>query len=259
MKENYQSAQSALRTLANPAKAQILLRFFKTGKGEYGEGDKFLGVMVPQIRKLVPRFQDLSAGELSRLLGSAYNEVRLFALLVMVRQYEKGDTAARERVYRLYLKNLKAVNNWNLVDASAPYIVGVHHQCPLPVIPAKAGIHLLAGGGGDGEVLYKLSKSKDMWARRVAIVSTLGLIRAGYYSDTLNISFILLKDKEDLIHKACGWMLREVGKRDVTVLENFLNEHAAAMPRTMLRYAIERFPEGKRRGYLRGESIPVVL
>lgn len=228
-------AEAALKALASPAKARLLMTFFKTGKGEYGEGDRFLGVTVPEIRKLVKRFGDLPLGDCERLLRSPYNEVRLFALLVMVAQYEKGGAREREGIYRAYLRNARRVNNWNLVDASAHRIVGAH------VLERDRGI------------LYKLAKSKDLWERRIAIVATWTLIQNGYYSDTLKLSFIYLKDTQDLMHKACGWMLREVGKRDVAVLEKFLKENHAAMPRTMLRYAIEKFPPARRRKYLAGK------
>jgi 3-methyladenine DNA glycosylase AlkD len=228
-------AEAALRALATPAKAARQMTFFKTGKGQYSAHDKFLGVTVPDIRKIAAEFRHLPPAELECLLRSAYNDIRLFALLVMVGQYERGDAATRERLYRLYMKNLSAVNNWNLVDASAHYI---------------AGRHLLEKDRG---VLYKLSKSKDMWERRVAIVATYAFIRESSHSDTLKLSAIYLSDKEDLMHKATGWMLREVGKKDVAVLEKFLKANLAAMPRTMLRYAIERFPEEKRKKILKGQ------
>jgi 3-methyladenine DNA glycosylase AlkD len=230
----YLDARKALHSRSLPEKAGILQRFFKTGKGEYAEGDRFLGVVVPAIRQLVKQFAGLKLPEVERLVRSPYNEERLLALLIWEGQYRKGDAGAKQAVYRGYLKNLDRVNNWNLVDASAPYIVGAHL-----VSRSRA-------------LLFKLARSKNLWRRRIAIVSTLHFIRRGDFQDALRLAAQLLRDEHDLIHKACGWMLREIGKKDIKPLEAFLRKHASRMPRTMLRYAIERFPERERQAYLRG-------
>ena len=221
-----------LKALGSPARAKASAWFFKTGAGQYGHGDVFVGVTVPEQRALAKRYAVLPPAELSKLLGSKLHECRLTALLILVRQYERGDDAARERIARFYLAQRKAVNNWDLVDSSAPYV---------------RGRHLLSR---DRAVLHKLARSRDLWERRIAIVATLAFIREGDFADTLAIAELLLDDRQDLIHKAAGWMLREVGKRGPDAFERFLAEHAARMPRTMLRYAIEKFPEEKRKRYM---------
>lgn len=228
----YINARKALHALANQNKAIFLQRFFKTGKGQYAEGDRFLGVMVPDVRRLVRQFSELRLSEIERLLCSSYNEERLLALLILNRQYSKGDAAVKNATYRCYIKNLSKVNNWNLVDASAPYIMGTHLK------------------NQSRAVLYKLVKSKNLWRRRIAVVSTFHFIKHNDFNDTIKLSALLITDNHDLIHKACGWMLREVGKRDVRILEMFLQKYKGLMPRTMLRYAIERLPEVKRKAYL---------
>ena len=225
-------AETVLKKLATPEAAARQMTFFKTGKGQYGEGDKFLGVTVPVLRGVAKQFKDLGLKELERLLHSPYNESRLLALLVLGGQYKHGDEKRRAAIYRLYLKNARRVNNWNLVDASAHYIVGEH---------------LLTN---DRKILYKLVRSENLWERRIAVVSTFAFIRRRDFKDILKLSAILLEDEQDLMHKACGWMLREVGKKHSSTLEKFLKTHAPKMPRTMLRYAIERFPEQKRKAYL---------
>lgn len=225
--------QKTARALANPKKALVLQRFFKTGKGEYGEGDLFLGLMNPQVRALAKEFRELPIASVKKLLRSSYNEERLLALCILDFQFKKGDEKKKILIYRLYLKSTKYINNWNLVDCSAPNIVGVH-------LFEK-----------DRSILYRLAKSKDLWERRIAIVTTIYFIRNRDFDDALRISVLLLGDQHDLIHKACGWMLREVGKKDVKVLEKFLDRYRAKMPRTMLRYAIERFPEAQRKAYLK--------
>lgn len=219
--------QRELRKLANPEKAKIYARYFKTGKGQYGDGDQFLGITVPQQRAVAHRFLDLSLSEIARLLKSPVHEDRFTALEILVAQYEQAKN--KKAFVDFYLKNTKHINNWDLVDTSAPYILG-------PTIKKR--------------VLYKLAKSKNIWERRIAIVTTQYFIRAGDYADTLKIATILLRDKHDLIHKATGWMLREVGKKITAVLEKFLATHASVMPRTTLRYAIEKFPLKKRKQYL---------
>ncbi len=228
--------QRRLRLFSNPEKARVLRRFFKTGPGEYGEGDRFLGVMVPNIRKIVRFHQDAPLAELAKLLRSPWHEERLLALLILVRQYERGDDARRAAIYSLYLGNTRFINNWDLVDLTAPNIVGAH---------------LL---DKSRKPLFALARSRDLWKRRIAIMSTFHFIKSYDYADTLAISELLLYDKEDLIHKAVGWMLRETGKRALKTEERFLKRHYKSMPRTMLRYAIEKFPQSERRKYLDGKA-----
>ena len=222
-----------LRELADPAIAEHSLRFFKTGKGEYGEGDKFLGIRVPVLRKHAKQFSELSLIEIQKLLKSIYHEERLCALFLLVQKYEKSKHE-KSVIYRLYLDNTQCINNWDLVDSSAHKIVGVHlldkNKSPL----------------------YKLAKSKDLWERRIAIISTLHFIKNQKFEDALEISKQLLNDKEDLIHKAVGWMLREIGKQAPVVERSFLHNRYRKMPRTMLRYAIEKFPDAERKKYLHG-------
>ncbi|MEN6458207.1 MAG: DNA alkylation repair protein [Thermoguttaceae bacterium] len=227
-------AQQRLRSFADPEQAAILARFFKTGPGQYGEGDKFIGVKVPVTRKVAKEFTSLPLTEIECLLHSEIHEERLLALVILVGQFEKGDNAIKKQIYDLYLANTSYINNWDLVDLSAPQIVGGYLETR------------------SRKPLERLAKSKSLWERRISILATFHFIREGDFADTIRIAKMLLKDKEDLIHKAVGWMLREVGKRDVVVLEEFLGNHCRVMPRTMLRYAIERFPEGKRRGYMNG-------
>ena len=224
-----------LRRMANPAKAKILQGFFKTGKGEYGAGDIFWGVPVPEERRLAKKYwQELSLGDLDKLLRSKVHEQRLLALLVEVMQYQAGDAVAKNRIYKHYLARVTCINNWDLVDLSAPKI---------------AGEHLL---NRNRKILYTLARSKNLWTRRIAIISTFAFIKHRQARDTLAIAKLLLKDKHDLIHKACGWMLRETGKRcGQKTLCKFLDQYHANMPRTMLRYAIERLPRPKQLLYLK--------
>ena len=224
-----------LQQLGSEEKANVLQRFFKTGPGEYGEGDVFIGVRVPELRKLVKEYPNITLKEVMQFLRSSIHEERMFALLILVSKYSKGNKAEKERIYELYLKNTKFINNWDLVDSSAHHIVGA----------------FLMNKGK--EPLYRLAKSSSLWERRIAVVSTLYFIKHHHFSEALKISEILLTDEQDLIHKAVGWMLREVGKRDIDAEEMFLKKYYKNMPRTMLRYAIERFPESKRRKYLRGD------
>lgn len=221
-----------LRALANPDHARTSQWFFKTGPGEYGEGDKFLGIRVPVLRGLVREFAHLKLSSVVTLLHSPWHEERLLAVLLLVRQYDKADPAGRARIYAVYVLSLRYINNWDIVDSSAPQIVGRH----------------LAGKGR--ATLVHLAKTRLVWSRRVAVMATFHTIRQGKYSDTLAIAKLLLGDEHDLIHKASGWMLREVGQRDRAALERFLDRHASRMPRTMLRYAIEKLPEARRQGYL---------
>jgi 3-methyladenine DNA glycosylase AlkD len=226
--------QKRLRGFATKEKAAVLQRFFKTGPGQYGEGDRFIGVMVPQVRQVVKEFADAPLSEALKLLRSPVHEERLLALLLLVHQFEQGDDVARKRIYTSYLKSTKYINNWDLVDLSAPKIVGPYLD------------------GGPRALLYRFVRSKNLWERRIAILATFPYIRKGDFVDVLALSEKLLADDEDLMHKAVGWMLREVGKKDVGTLERFLKKHHQRMPRTALRYAIERFPEAKRRKYLKG-------
>ena len=228
------TAQQRLRNLADPEVAIVLASFFKTGPGQYGEGDRFIGVKVPAIRKVAKEFGKLPISKVERLLHSKIHEERLLALVILVDQFEKGSDATRKRIHDLYLANTQNINNWDLVDLSAPQIVGGYLETR------------------SRKPLDRLAKSPILWERRISILATHWFIRQCDFTDTLSIAEKLLGDKEDLIHKAVGWMLREVGKRDVAVLEEFLGKHCRVMPRTMLRYAIERLSEKKRRGYMNG-------
>lgn len=217
--------QAEIRRLADPEKAKILQRFFKTAPGQYGEGDVFAGITVPVIRKLVRKYRDIPLDGAAELLRSPIHEERLLALLIMVEQYRKGDDSVHEQIYRLYLKNIRHINNWDLVDLSAGHIVGAHLD------------------GTDHAPLYRLARSKSIWERRIAILATFHDIMRGIPDHTLALADVLLEDRHDLIQKAVGWMLREVGKRcSADTLRAFLRTRYCAMPRTMLRYAIERFP-----------------
>jgi len=224
--------KSELKKLANKKQAQNLQRFFKTDKGQYGEGDIFLGIIVPEQRKVARAYENLSLADLQKLLDSKIHEYRLVALLVLLSQYKKADQAAKKKIVDFYLKNTRNINNWDLVDLSAPNILGNY---------------LL---GKSRQILYKLAKSKSIWEKRIAVITTLLFIRERQFSDTIKIAEILLSDKHDLIHKAVGWALREAGKRDESVLVGFLDKHCKAMPRTMLRYAIEKLNEKQRKFYL---------
>jgi 3-methyladenine DNA glycosylase AlkD len=228
------AARQRLAALGNKTIASHSQRFFKTGPGEYAEGDKFRGIRVPVLREVARACADLSFGETLALLRSPYHEDRLVALLVMVAAYKRGDEATKARIVQAYLANLKYVNNWDLVDCSAPYILGAHLWQR-----SRAKLHTLAG-------------SRDLWKRRVAMISTQYFIREGESAESLRVATKLLDDKHDLIHKAVGWMLREVGQRCGTrILREFLDRHASRMPRTMLRYAIEHFTPADRAHYMR--------
>lgn len=230
-----QEIRTRLRKLETRKRAKVSRRFFKTGPGEYGAGDIFLGVTVPVLRKLAASYQAITLREVTELLRSTIHEERLLALLILVRAYAKGEELTKKRIYDLYLKNTRHVNNWDLVDASAEHIVGAF-------LMRKSK-----------KPLYALARSNDLWERRIAIMATFHFIKRNEFTETLQIAGMLLSDREDLIHKAVGWMLREVGKRHLQIEERFLKEHYKEMPRTMLRYAIERFPEAKRQRYLRSE------
>lgn len=222
-----------LKKRANAKKAKLLARFFKTGVGQYGEGDIFSGVMVPQTRQVAKSYANISLREAKELLHSKIHEERLCALLILIEKFKKSDETAREKIYKLYLKNTAHINNWDLVDLSAHRIVGGY----LAEKPK--------------DILYKLAKSKSLWERRIAVIATFNFINRGEYADSLRLAEILLHDEHDLIQKAVGWMLREVGKRcSEKILEDFLYTRYKQMPRIMLRYAIERLPEARRKAYL---------
>ncbi len=224
-----------LKKSQDKKQAEILQRFFKTENGQYGEGDVFLGIKVPIQRRICSKYK-LELNEIQELLNSRIHEHRLCGLFALVSRYKRADEKFKRKIFKFYLKNAKKINNWDLVDLSAPSIVGDY---------------LL---NKDKKILYKLAKSKNLWEKRIAIVSTSQFIRKGkYLNEVLKISKILLKDEHDLIHKAVGWMLRELGKRDVKKLELFIQKNYKSMPRTTLRYAIERFPENKRKNYLKGK------
>ncbi|MGA2496685.1 MAG: DNA alkylation repair protein [Tepidisphaeraceae bacterium] len=226
--------QSRLKRLARPKDAVFLQRFFKTGPGEYGEGDRFLGIRVPVLRKLAREACDLPLGQTLRLLHSPFHEARMLALLILANQMPRAADNVRRDIYDCYLDNIAHINNWDLVDVTSPHVVGAY----------------LADR--DRRVLDRLARSPSLWERRIAIVSTHWFIRHGEFHDTIRIAGLLLNDTHDLIHKAVGWMLREVGKRDASVLHGFLGQHCRRMPRTMLRYAIERLPENIRSEYRAG-------
>ena len=225
--------RTALETEADPAKAAFFPRFFKAGKGEYAEGDVFLGVTVPQQRLIAKRFKDAPLPVIETMLADPVHEMRLTALLILGLQFAKGTPDARRTIVDFYLRHLDGVNNWDLVDGSAPYILGAY------LVTKK-----------DRSVLYRLARSGKLWRERVAMVATWGLIRTGDIEDAIRIAEILVHHKHDLIHKAVGWMLREVGKKDEAVLHAFLDKHAATMPRTALRYAIERLPKTQKKRYM---------
>jgi 3-methyladenine DNA glycosylase AlkD len=226
----------------DPEKAVFLQRFFKTGKGEYGYGDIFLGLTVPQSRAIARKYKDLPLGEVEALLKSKYHEERLIALFLLVHNFKSGDEDVRKEIFDFYLSHTAYINNWDLVDSSAGYIVGEYLSISPRVSP-----------GRNINILKQLASSKSLWERRIAIIATFAYIYKGRYEETFAVAELLLDDKEDLIHKAVGWMLREVGKRvSREEEEKFLLKHYKVMPRTMLRYAIEHFPEEERKRYLLG-------
>ncbi len=227
-----------LKKLKNAEKAKNYARFFKTEKGEYGYGDKFLGITVPDQRKIVKKYyQDISLKDVRLLLQSPFHEERLVALLALVEKYKKANDEKKKEIFKLYFSNLHRVNNWDLVDVTCRDIVGAYLY------------------DKNRKLLYRLAASKNLWKRRVAVISTFYFIAKNDFQDSLKIAKLLLKDKHDLIHKAVGWMLREVGKRSLLAEKKFLDKHAAVMPRTMLRYAIEKFAEKERKSYLARERL----
>jgi 3-methyladenine DNA glycosylase AlkD len=229
--------EARLLGMRNEEHQAVLAGYFRTGPGEYGEGDRFLGIRIPALRALVREYRGLPVDEAATLLRSPWHEARLLALLLLGDAYARGGAETREAIYRLYLASTAYINNWDLVDSSAPHIVGAHLE------------------GRDRSVLDRLARSASLWERRIAILATQHFIRRGDFAPTLHIAEMLVDDRHDLIHKAVGWMLREVANRDRETAESFLRRHHATMPRTMLRYAIEKFPPDLRRHYMgRGDA-----
>lgn len=222
----------ALRQHADPERARLQARYFRTGPGQYGEGDRFLGITVPQVRSVVRRFRGLSLNEVERLLESPWHEARLAAVLLLSAAYPKADKAGKQAIYRLYLRRTDRINNWDLVDVTAPGVVGRHLE------------------NRSRQVLHRLIRSRNLWERRIALLATAHFIRLGQCDDTKALVAETLSDREDLIHKAAGWMLREMGQQNPGTLRRFLTRHAPRMPRTMLRYAIEKLPPAERRRWL---------
>jgi len=234
MPSTLEDIRQKLRNMADPESAAHSLRFFKTGEGQYGEGDVFLGIRVPVLRKIARTFKGISLDLCAGLLESPYHEERMFALIVLANQFQKAGPKDQESIYHLYRDNTRYVNNWDLVDVSAPVIVGGYFMDKNP------------------RPLVDLVKSRNLWERRISMVATWAFIRRGQPDLTFRIAEILICDTEDLIHKAVGWMLREAGKRNLPALEEFLRRHYKKMPRTMLRYAIEKLDDERRRAYLKG-------
>jgi 3-methyladenine DNA glycosylase AlkD len=229
-----QEVQKRLQKLANAEHAAVSQRFFKTGPGEYGAGDIFIGVRVPVLRKLAGECQNLPVSQCKILLRSPIHEERLLAILILIRIFKKGPDNVKTSIYELYLNSTEFINNWDLVDTSAEHIVGAYLM------------------DRSKRPLYHLARSSNLWQRRIAIMATFRFVKGHEFSETLRIAEMLLEDRHDLIHKATGWMLREIGKRDLKAEETFLKAHYKKMPRTMLRYSIEKFPEKKRQRYLKG-------
>jgi 3-methyladenine DNA glycosylase AlkD len=228
--------QKEIRANADIAKAKTLQNFFKTAKGQYGYGDRFLGITVPVLRQIAKKYIDMSLEDTTRLLKSSYHEERLVALLILMKKFRKSNNQDKEKIFKIYLRNTAYINNWDLVDISAEHIVGAYLE------------------GREKNILFDLAKSNSLWERRISILSTFGYIKKKDYSLTLALAETLMEDDHDLIHKAVGWMLREIGKRcSVDVLRGFLKDKYKKMPRTMLRYAIERFEETERVKYLKSQ------
>ena len=232
-----QNLKNDLKKYQRPDSAKVLQRFFKTGSGEYGEGDVFWGLNTGETRSVAKKYLDLDLSDAAKLLASKIHEQRSVALMILKHQFEKGDFEKKKKIYQFYLKNISGINNWDLVDCSAPEIMGGY----------------LYLSDSSREILYQFAHSNNLWKKRISIIATFYFIRKKEFKDALKIAKILLNDKEDLIHKAVGWMLREIGNRDLAVEERFLKKHYQKMPRTMLRYAIEKFPEDKRQAYLKGK------
>ena len=266
---NAHAIERRLRALGDRDRAKHSLRFFRTGPGEYGEGDRFLGLTVPDIRVVAREAKESSLDTLEQLLQSLWHETRLLALVVLVDQHRRGDAVLRDAIHQLYLRNTHRINSWDLVDCSAAEIVGAHlrdeaERGPLvrsrrtsgPATIARSSRPTRGRTTADrrSALLDHLARSASLWERRIAMISTFDYIRADDFRDALRIAAMLVGDGHDLIHKATGWMLREIGKRDQAAEEKFLRKYASRMPRTMLRYAIERFPERLRRQYLAGRT-----
>ncbi len=269
------SISKRLKSIGSPERARLSLRFFKTGVGQYGEGDRFLGIRVPELRVIAKEHRDLPYDEVGKLLADPYHEARLTGLLILTYRFERADSkdrpfsekgrSLRKEIYEFLLAHRAAMNNWDLVDVTVPRIIGGYLAGEETVDASKKKsrsdswipVRQLADRDDRAQtakrrnILYQFAKSENLWERRIAIVSTLGFIVRNDFEGTLAIAEMLISDRHDLIHKATGWMLREVGKRDGAMLRNFLERHAAVMPRTMLRYAIERFPEAERRKFLK--------
>lgn len=228
----YKKIVDEIKSFSTPEGAKRRASFFKTGRGEYAEGDLFLGVDSPSLRKIAKKyFKVVSYADLQKMLESPYHEIRVGAVFILVLMFQHGSEEERKKIFDFYMENIRYINNWDLVDVSAPYIVG-------PVAFENES------------VLFSLAKSCRLWEERVSVVATLYFIKQNRFDVTLSLGEYFLTHRHDLMHKAVGWMLREVGKRDEKVLCDFLDKHINQMPRTMLRYAIERFPEDKRRRYL---------
>jgi 3-methyladenine DNA glycosylase AlkD len=233
MKNNLTQLRKEILSAADPARAKVSVWFFKTGKGQYGEGDKFLGLTMPLQRKIVSRYQNFSFADIEKLLHDKYHEMRMVGVLMLVNDFKKGDEEKKKKIFDFYLAHATQINNWDLVDVSAEYVVGAF-------LEKKSR-----------KILDDLASSKNLWERRISIISTFYFIKKKKYQTTFTVAYKLLGDKEDLIHKATGWMLREVGKRcGQEVEEIFLKKYAPKMPRTMLRYAIEHFSPEKKKKYL---------
>lgn len=229
--------QTKFRKLGNPERAAINARFFKTGKEHYGEGDKFLGITVPQTRLIAKEGSSLTLNDIETLLMSPWHEERLLAAILLVNRYKKASDTEKQQIYRLYLKNIKTgINNWDLVDTSAAYIIGAHLE------------------KSSRKDLYRLARSKNLWEKRVAIIATQHFIRQNDFADTVKLCEYFLDEKHDLMHKACGWTLREVGKKDIGTLRSFLKKHASVMPRTMLRYSIEHMDSQEKSMWMKKEN-----
>ncbi|MDD3711634.1 MAG: DNA alkylation repair protein [Patescibacteria group bacterium] len=233
MNDKILKLEKILLSKKNSAKAKILSHYFKTGTGEYGEGDIFLGISVVDQRKIITDFIDLSLSDLQKLLNSKYHEFRLTALLILVKKYQKFDDLNKKKIIDFYLKNIKNINNWDLVDVSCYNILGQYLF------------------DKDRKILYTLAKSNNLWSRRIAVISTFYFIKNNDLTDIFKLAQFLMKDEHDLMHKAIGWMLREAGKKDDIRLKKFLIKNIKNIPRTTLRYAIEKFPEKKRREFLK--------
>ncbi len=219
---------------SNEEKAKLYQRFFKTGPGQYGEGDVFMGLTMPETRAISSKYTEMPIEEVQELLNSEIHEHRMSALLIVIQKYRKANKEEKRKLYEFYLKNMSRINNWDLIDVTASHVVG----------------DFLFNNKEEKEMLYKLAKSNDLWEKRISVISTFRFIKENEFEDSINISEILLNDKHDLIHKAVGWMLREIGKKDQEIEEEFLRKYHKTMPRTMLRYSLEKFTKDKKDFYM---------